>query len=369
MTLRELGIGSPRTLLSTGILRRREPILIADFQSRTPDSLLGLAVTEAFRTDIAQSSVVTIVAPAQVAEALQRMRRPAPERLDPSLGREVAIRQGVKAMVTGEVTAVGNGYLLSVQLVAPESGEVLAAERETAENVTGIVPAIDKLSKRLREKIGEPLRSLRNEPPLDKVTTSSLEALWKYSQAIRVGDGERDFAKGVGLLEEAVALDTGFATAYRVLGGYLLATGQRERGIEAFTKAIQYRERLTDLERDHTMALYYGAVTFELDKAIAAYRAALERHPNDSLALNNLALHYSMLGQPARAETLFRRLIALDSLQAAELGEGGGGSPAVHPKGPNAWMNLMRTNRARQAQGSGGPPSSERSRSSGRSTL
>ena len=342
MTLRELGIGSPRTLLSTGILRRREPILIADFQSRTPDSLLGLAVTEAFRTDIAQSSVVTIVAPAQVAEALQRMRRPAPERLDPSLGREVAIRQGVKAMVTGEVTAVGNGYLLSVQLVAPESGEVLAAERETAENVTGIVPAIDKLSKRLREKIGEPLRSLRNEPPLDKVTTSSLEALWKYSQAIRVGDGERDFAKGVGLLEEAVALDTGFATAYRVLGGYLLATGQRERGIEAFTKAIQYRERLTDLERDHTMALYYGAVTFELDKAIAAYRAALERHPNDSLALNNLALHYSMLGQPARAETLFRRLIALDSLQAAELGEGGGGSPD-DPKGPNAWMNLMRT--------------------------
>ena len=342
MTLRGLGIGSPKTLLSTGMLKQRERILIADLQSRTPDSLLGLAASEALRTDFAQSSVVRIVPATQVAEVLQRMRRPAAERLDAGLAREVAIRQGIKAMVTGEVTALGDGYLLSVQLVSPQSGEVLAAEREAAEDVTKIVPAIDRLSKRLRETIGEPLRSLRSEPPLDKVTTSSLEALWKYTQAIRVGDGERDFGRGVPLLEEAVALDTGFATAYRVLGGYLFAVGERERGVEAFKKAIQYRDRLTDLERDHTMALYYGEVTFELDKAAAAYRAALDRHPNDSLALNNLAGIYSALGQPARAETLLRRLITLDSLQGAEQGRVGPGSPD-DPKGPNAWMGLTFT--------------------------
>jgi tetratricopeptide (TPR) repeat protein/tRNA A-37 threonylcarbamoyl transferase component Bud32 len=330
------------TLLSTGVLRQRERVLIADFQSRAPDSLLGLAATEAFRTDFAQSSVVTTISTSRTAEVLERMRQPATARLDPALAREVAIRQGIKAMVTGEVTPLGKSYLLSAQLVSPESGEVLAAQRETAEDATRIVPAIDRLSKQLRGKIGESLKSLRNEPPLDKVTTSSLEALWKYTQAIRAGDGAGDYAKGVSLLEEAVALDTGFATAYRVLGGYFFATGQRERGVEAFTRAIQYRERLTDLERDHTMALYYGEVTFELDKSIAAYRAALDRHPNDSLALNNLALHYSTLGQPARAESLFRRLIALDSVQGAELREGANGRPD-DPKGPNAWLNLAQT--------------------------
>jgi serine/threonine-protein kinase len=320
MTLRGLGVGSPRTLLSTGMLKQRERILIADLQSRTPDSLLGLAASEALRTDFAQSSVVTIVPATEVAEVLQRMRRPATERLDRGLAREVAIRQGIKAMVTGEVTAIGQGYLVSVQLVSPQSGEVLAAEREAAEDVTKIVPAIDRLSKRLRGRIGEPLRSLRSEPRLEEVTTSSLEALWKYTQAIQAGDIEREFGRGIPLLEEAVALDTSFATAWRVLGGYLLAVGERERGVEAFKKAIQYRDRLTDLERGHTLAIYYQFVTGELDKAAAAYRAVLDRHPDDGGSLNNLSGIYNTLGQPARAETLLRRLITLDSLKGAELG-------------------------------------------------
>jgi serine/threonine-protein kinase len=336
LALRAVGARFPKTLMSSGSLASRERILVADFHSRAPDSLLGLAASEALRTDFAQSSAVTVVPAAQVAEALERMRQPVTARLDPALAREVAIREGVKAILTGEVTALGQAYLISVQLVSPQSGEVLAAEREIAENVTAIVPAIDRLSKRLRGRIGEPLKSLKREPPLEAVTTSSLQALWKYNQAMRAGDGEGDYRRGVTLLEEAVALDTGFATAYRVLGGYLFAMGERERGIEAFTKALQHRERLTDLERDHTLALYYSEVTFELDKTVAAYRSALERHPTDSLALNNLALVYSSLGQPARAETLFRRLLALDSLRGDRVNPG-------DPTWPNAWMNLMNT--------------------------
>ena len=335
VAVRALGIGRANTLLSTGVLKQRDRVIIADFDSRGADSAMGPAITDAFRTDFAQSSVVTTLSPPQVAEALERMRRPSTTRLDPALAREVAIRQGVKAIVTGDVSTMGKLYLITSQLVSPESGEVLVAERETAEDATRIVAAVDRLCRHLRARIGESLKSLRNEPPLEKVTTSSLQALWKYSQAIRVGDGEREFGRGIPLLQEAIALDTGFATAYRVLGGYLFAIGERERGVEAFAKAIQYRDRLTDLERDHTLALYYGEVTFELDKAAAAYRSALDRHPDDSLALNNLGLVYATLGQPVRAETLFRRLITLDSLQ-------GGGGPD-DPKGPNARMNLMYT--------------------------
>ncbi len=336
LALHSLPVASPGTLVSTGSLGPRERILVADFHSSTPDSLLGVAASEALRTDFAQSSAVTVVPATQVAQVLQRMRQSATARLDPALAREVAIRQGIKAVLTGEVTALGQGYLISVQLVSPTSGEVLAAERETATGVNAIVPAIDRLSSRLRGRIGEPLKSLRREPPLEEVTTSSLQALWKYNQAMRAGDGEGDYRRGATLLEEAVALDTSFATAYRVLGGYRFALGERERGIEAFTRALQHRDRLTDLERDHTLALYYSEVTYELDKAVAAYRSALERHPTDSLALNNLALVYSALGQPARAETLFRRLVALDSLRGDRVN-------ADDPSWPNAWMNLMAT--------------------------
>jgi tetratricopeptide (TPR) repeat protein len=314
LTLRALGIGWRSTLISTGVLKPRERLLIADFQSRTPDSTLGLAVTDAFRTDFAQSSVVTTLSPPQVAEALERMQRPATTRLDPVLAREVAIRQGIKAMVTGEVSGLGKAYMITAQLVSPQSGEVLVAERETAEDVTRIVSAVDRLSKRLRERIGESLKSLRAEPPLDQVTTNSLQALEKYNQALYAAHVRSDAAKAVTLLEEAVALDTGFAAAYRSLGGFLWGMGERDRSVAAYEKALQHRDRLTDQERDHTLGLYYQFVTGELEKAIATYRAVLERHPTDSLALGNLSVLYLHLGQPAQAESLAQRVMALDSL-------------------------------------------------------
>jgi serine/threonine-protein kinase len=315
---RALGIGEPNTLLSTGVLKKRDRVIIADFESRGADSAMGPTITDAFRTDFAQSSVVTTLSPPQVSEALERMRRPSTTRLDPMLAREVAIRQGVKAIVTGEISSLGKAYLLTAQLVSPQSGEVLVAQRETADDATKIISAIDRLSSHLRERIGESLKALRAEPPLARVTTNSLEALEKYNQALYAAHVSSDAAKAVTLLEEAVALDTGFAAAYRSLGGFLWFMGERERSVAAYDKALQHRDRLTDQERDHTLGLYYTFITGELDKAIATYRATLEQHPTDSLALGNLAGIYLKLGQLAQTESLTNRVIALDSLHPSQ---------------------------------------------------
>jgi serine/threonine-protein kinase len=314
--VRALGIGVPSTLLATGTLRQRDRMIVAEFAAHGPDSLMGPAVTDAFRTDLAQSSVVTTLSPPQVAEALERMRRPATTRLDPVLARELAIRQGVKAIVTGEISPLGKAYVITAQLVSPESGEVLVAERETAEDASRIIAAVDRLSAQLRARIGESLKSIRTEPPLDRVTTNSLQALEKYNQALRAANPQNDIPKAVTLLEEAVALDTAFATAYRTLGAYLWWLGERERSIKAFDKALQHRDRLTEQELDHTLAIYTHTVTGDLDKAAAMYRATLERYPDDSLALGNLGAIYLWLGQPARAESLFKRMITLDSLHS-----------------------------------------------------
>jgi tetratricopeptide (TPR) repeat protein len=108
------------------------------------------------------------------------------------------------------------------------------------------------------------------------------------------------------LLEEAVALDTDFATAYRTLGGMYSNLGDRKREVAALTKAYEYRGRLSDLERAHTVAHYHLAVTGDMQQAAAAYRAVLERHPDDSVAIGNLgAMHLSM-NQPAQAESIIR---------------------------------------------------------------
>ena len=188
--------------------------MIADFGSRTRDTTLGSVVTDAFRIDLAQSPSVSVVSPTHVTEVLSRMRLPGTTRLSPGLAREIALRDGIKAFVAGEIAAAGTQYVLSVSLVAANTGEVLVAHRETARDSTAIVSAVDRLSKALRERVGESLTTIRRDPPLSQATTSSLEALRKYSQAGRAINREGNAMKALGLYEDALALDSNFAAAY-----------------------------------------------------------------------------------------------------------------------------------------------------------
>ena len=240
------------------------------------------------------------------------MQHPATSGLDAALSREVALREGINAVVTGEIASVGPQVVISARLIVPSTGELLAARRETARDSTEIMPAVDRVSKKLREKIGESFTSLRAEQPLEQVTTGSLPALRKYSQAMRWR--VEDDHGAIALLEEAVALDTSFAMAYRALGTIFARRDEPARAAEAFTRAFRYRDRLTERDRYHTAASYFWEVTSELEKARATYSALLDNYPDDRGALNNLgAIYMDDMHQDARAEPLFRRLVAMDS--------------------------------------------------------
>ena len=312
LTMRALGLGPKDTLLSAGLLQERERLLLADFNTRQVDSSLGGVLTEALRIDLAQSPAVTLVSPVQVVEVLNRMQRPATARLDPALAREVAVREGIKALVTGEIAKAGR-YVLSAQLISAKDGEVLTAHRVTAQDSTVLIAAVDRLSKELRAKIGESLRSINRGPPLELVTTASLPALRQYSAAVRAGDHEGNSDKALDLLEEAIALDTGFAMAYRTLGMHAANIGKLDRVFEGYSAAMQRLDRLTERERYFTLGDYYLIVKPDLHKAAIAYEAILEDHPSEREALNHLGIVYLNLRQFSRAESLYQRALAVDS--------------------------------------------------------
>jgi serine/threonine-protein kinase len=311
--MRVLGIGPVGTLVASGVLKEREQLLLADFENRTADTTLGPSLTEAMRVDLSQSPTVRVMDQQAVREALQRMQRPPGAPLTAALGREVAERQGIKAVVTGQIDPVGSGYLLSAGLFSTADGRALAAVRETAESPSELLKAIDRLSGKLRERIGESLVTIRGNPPLEQVTTSSLPALRKYSEAIRLSDGGRQ-EEAIPLLEEAVALDTGFAMAHRKLAVILGNTGgSRTRAVGASTRAYSHRDRLPELERDLAVAGYHSLVDYDPPKMMAAYRSALAIDPDNTIALNNLAQQLSSERRWAEAETLATRATQVDS--------------------------------------------------------
>ena len=137
-------------------------------------------------------------------------------------------------------------------------------------------------------------------PSLEQVTTGSLDALRAYSQGVRATyDGDLD--RGVTLLEEAVRLDSTFASAYRLLAvAYINWDVNRPRQMEAFTQAFRLRDRLPEGERQLITAAYYDEIDHRPELVIQAYKSVLREDPADRVALNNLALRISIWDRWAR---------------------------------------------------------------------
>jgi tetratricopeptide (TPR) repeat protein len=312
MGMRLLGIGPVGSLVASGKLGARERLIIADFTDQTRDARLGPAVTQAFRVDFTQSKLVSPVEADYVHRVLRRMQRPDSVPVDLTVAREIAQREGFKAVVAGELQQVGPSVLVSAQLVDAGSGEVLATARETARDSTGILDAVDRVSKKLRERIGESLRTLRANAPLAEVTTGSLEALRSYSRALQV-QYTGDNPGAIALLEDAVAKDSGFAMAWRKLGTMLINQGQRPtRAQEALARAFTLRGRLTFREQKLTENSYYADVRGQTDSAVAALQSLLAEYPDDSWAYNNLGVSYETMGHAPEAERAYLRAAELE---------------------------------------------------------
>jgi eukaryotic-like serine/threonine-protein kinase len=323
MTMRMLGIGPAGSLVAAGVIDASDRIIIADFRSTSGDSVLAGVVTEAFRVDFARSTLVRTVGSTEVRDALERAGRSASIRVDTELARELAEREGIKAFVDGEVATVAGAYVLTARLVATSDGAVLSAHRESARDSSDLIPAIDRLSRSLRERTGESLREIRRGEPLEKVMTPSLAALRLFTDAARAHAFEGDARKAFTLLEEAVAIDSAFASAHRFLGVLWTNRGRLDRALEAIDLALRFPDRLTDRERYLAQASAHMARR-EYNQAVAAYEDLLARDPQDRTALNNIGYVYGALRDYDRAADFYSRAAQADTtsfFSRANLGE------------------------------------------------
>jgi tetratricopeptide (TPR) repeat protein len=158
------------------------------------------------------------------------------------------------------------------------------------------------------------LAGLRATPPLERVTTGSLDAFNKYSQA-RVAALSGDPNRAAGLLREAVAIDADFAMAWRMLAAVLNDTGSRgqaERN-EALTRAFELGDRLTDRERYLIEGDYYRSVVDDPAAAARAYDNLLDLYPSDFGGLVNRSVVAEDTRDWALGVELMERALALDS--------------------------------------------------------
>lgn len=300
-----LGIGPAGSMLAAGTLDEADALLVADFEIRGGlDSTLGSTLAQGVRTDLGQSNVVTVVPATVIAPALERMRQPATAPLVPVVARELAQREGIKAVVEGELTPLRSGFIVTIRLVSAHGDELVSYSETT--NQTDVIRTIGQLTRRLRRKIGESLEAVRASPPLQQVTTPSLAALRKYTEGARAMPG--DHMGPIGLFKEAVALDSTFAMAWTALASAYRNARMQHLMDDASERAYRFRDRLPDRERYRAVANYFSSGPGrDRARAVEAYEAGMRL---DSIGFaNNLGLLYMERRDHARAVPLFRQAV------------------------------------------------------------
>ncbi len=313
MVTRALGIGPAASLRGTGAFGDKETLVVADFRSPANDSTLGGTVSEALRTDLTQSTSLNVLTRASIRQILSLMERSAESNISFELAREIATREGAKAVLDGDIVRLGQNYLISSRLVSALDGTELANFRETAKNEDDLLNALGKMSRAVREKAGESMRTVRASSSLERVTTPSLPALRKYVEGSLLADEQGETDRGITLLREAVTIDTSFAMAWRKLGVLLANEGlDRQAALTAMTNAYRQRAHLTEMERLLTEGYYFtNGPKADEDKALAAYEDAIQLDSTSTSALNNAGVIYGRQGDHQRAEAMYRRVVAL----------------------------------------------------------
>jgi tetratricopeptide (TPR) repeat protein/tRNA A-37 threonylcarbamoyl transferase component Bud32 len=310
MVMRALGIGPSGSLLGAGKLGAGDQIILVDFASPASDSTLGLTVTEALRADLSQSTVFRVFPRLATIDALRLMQRPPDSRIDFDLARTIASREGIKAVLDGDIVELGGQYILTTRLISAD-GEQLATFNEEAASASELIPAIGRLGKQVRTKAGESLKLVREAGALDRVTTGSLEALRKYAQATLVFDQTFDYTQSIPLLREAVTIDSTFAMAWRRMASFYNNIQRFEDARAASIQAFRYADRLSEIERQLTYAGYYTyGLEVDEERSLAAYEAVLARDSLNAVALNNAANTLSKRRETEKALRYYIRAAA-----------------------------------------------------------
>jgi tetratricopeptide (TPR) repeat protein len=274
-----------------GDFRERDWLLITEFRDLTGDGGLEDALREALVIDMQQSRHVNVFAGRRLADALARMGRGVGEPLTAELGGELAQREGIPLLLAGSVSNLGGEYLVAAQLVDPTTGEALFARRVQATGARGLLPALDELSRAIRQRLGESRREIRSrDEPLAAVTTASLEALQQFSRGNRAFLAS-DWEAALAHLDQAVTTDTTFAMAIAKLARIHFYTANTRDALAFSERAYRLRDRLTTRERLYIEGEYHR-YRAEYGEAIESLKALLADYPDDLEARSNLATTY-----------------------------------------------------------------------------
>jgi tetratricopeptide (TPR) repeat protein len=293
------------------ILTEQDKILIADFVNTTGDPVFDGSLKNALAAKLLESPYLNIFSDEELRDTLKLMERAVDAHVTQDVGREICLRQGLKAMIVGTISAMGSNYLIQLNAIEAQSGTILAMEQVEAASKEMVIAQLGKAGINMRSKLGEKLATIQKfNAPLERATTSSLEAL-KANTLGRERNYKGQDLDAIMFYKHATELDPNFALAYGDLAASYSNTSQTLLAKEAAQHAYDLRDRVSEKERDFIVEMYHSVFTGDIEQAIEACKLWTQIYPNDFNAHNELGLGYLLLGQLETAVAEFTESIRL----------------------------------------------------------
>ncbi|MGE3526837.1 MAG: hypothetical protein AB7I33_13030, partial [Gemmatimonadales bacterium] len=216
------------------------------------------------------------------------------------------LRSAVRAVVAGRLDEPAPGrYALRLDAVAAEDGADLVSVSDTVP-ADSLIAAVQRLAERLREGLGERRAAIEANQPLLDIATPSLPAFRLYVDALDLRQ-RGDLPTSNRLLRQAIALDSGFASAWALLGMNYVERRSFDSARVALGRALEFPARLTPAQRYRLRADAAFAIDYDLEAAVHWYDLYLEEVPHSIGGRNNRALYLSLLGRYEEALGEFER--------------------------------------------------------------
>jgi serine/threonine protein kinase/tetratricopeptide (TPR) repeat protein len=301
-------------------LTEADTIMIADFANSTGDPVFDRTLRQGLAAQLEQSPFLSLLSDQRIEQTLALMAHPKDAPLVQDLAREVCQRTNSTASIEGSISNLGSQYVLGLQALNCRTGDHLAQEQETANGKEQVLAALGRAATKLREKLGDSLASVQKyDVSMDRVTTSSLDALRAYSLAVRKYNLEGD-AASIPFLKRAVELDPKFASAYWKLAVAHYDIGELEAAREYSTKAYLLRASVSEKERYVISGWYEQLATGDIESAIKVYEVYSKEYPREASAHGDLGYLLAIIGQWARSAEESKEAIRLDPSAAIYYG-------------------------------------------------
>jgi putative peptide modification system cyclase len=269
----------------------RDWVVVGDLRNLTGEKVLDDSLSQAFRISLEQSRYVNVLSDMKARDTLARMQRKPGTLLDRAVASEIALRDGVRAVILPTVSEVGGRVRVSAEVIDPNTQTTVYAESADGAGASSALESIDKVTAALREKLGEALASVeKDSEPLPQVTTRNLDALRAYAL------GQKSFGRGqyeeaYGFYARATSLDQKFALAYVGQMRARNALNDLAGGAKYLRTAIELRQSLPPRDQ-----MYLEAWVAEVDqpaKSLEKWRQMASMYPDFFRASANVgyALH------------------------------------------------------------------------------